>query len=83
MDLTSIVIMLCIGNTAGWIAGIYFEGGRFGLLGDVTAATAGAMLAGYLYRLPVPVAGTIGLLICGMTGAVLATMLLRRCTRIA
>ena len=83
MDLTSIVIMLCIGNTAGWIAGIYFEGGRFGLLGDVIAATAGAMLAGLIYRQIVPVAGTFGLLICGVIGAVLMTILLRRWTKIA
>ena len=77
MDLFSIVLMLCVGNTAGWMAGIYVEGGRLGILGDVSAATAGALATGFVYRQFVPVAGTVGLLAAGMVAAVLVLVLWR------
>ena len=78
MDLFSIVLMLCVGNTAGWLVGIYMEGGRFGLLGDVSAAVAGTLAAGLIYRQFVPEAGHIGLLAAGIVAATLAIMLWRR-----
>ena len=78
MDLVSIVLMLCVGNVAGWLAGIYMEAGRFGVLGDVSAATAGAVAAGFVYRQFVPEAGTIGLLAAGMAAAAMALVLWRR-----
>jgi uncharacterized membrane protein YeaQ/YmgE (transglycosylase-associated protein family) len=78
MDLFSIIIMLCVGNTVGWLAGIYVEGGRLGILGDVSAATAGALATGFVYRQFVPQAGTIGLLAAGIVAATLALVLWRR-----
>jgi uncharacterized membrane protein YeaQ/YmgE (transglycosylase-associated protein family) len=78
MDLFSIIVMLCVGNTVGWLAGIYVEGGRLGILGDVSAATAGALATGFVYRQFVPQAGTIGLLAAGIVAATLALVLWRR-----
>jgi uncharacterized membrane protein YeaQ/YmgE (transglycosylase-associated protein family) len=78
MDLFSIILMLCVGNTVGWLAGIYMEGGRFGILGDVSAATAGALATGIVYRQFVPQAGIIGLLAAGIAAATLALVLWRR-----
>lgn len=78
MDLVSIVLMMCVGNTAGWLAGIYMETGRLGVLGDVSVAIAGAMAAGFIYRQFVPQAGTIGLLAAGMVAAAVALVLWRR-----
>jgi len=78
MDLFSIVLMLCVGNTAGWLVGIYMEGGRLGVLGDVSAATAGALAAGFIYRQFVPEAGHIGLLAVGIVTAAIALVLWRR-----
>jgi uncharacterized membrane protein YeaQ/YmgE (transglycosylase-associated protein family) len=83
MDLFSIILMLCVGNTAGWLAGIYIEAGRFGILGDVSAATAGALAAGFVYRQFVPLAGTVGLLAAGIVAAALALVLWRRFVPVA
>ncbi len=78
MDLFTIVLMLCIGNTAGWLVGIYMEGGRLGVLGDVSAATAGALAAGLVYRQFVPEAGHIGLLAVGIVAAIVTLVLWHR-----
>jgi uncharacterized membrane protein YeaQ/YmgE (transglycosylase-associated protein family) len=78
MDLTSIVIMLCIGNTAGWLAGIYWEGGRYGLLGDVAGATVGSLVAGILFRAILPALGTEGTIVASTIGSAIVLALLRR-----
>lgn len=78
MDLFSIVLMLCVGNVAGWLVAIYMETGRFGVLGDVSVATAGALAAGFIYRQFIPQAGTIGLLAAGIVAAAVALVLWRR-----
>ena len=78
MDLVSIVLMMCVGNAAGWLASRYIEGGRLGVLGDVIVATAGALAAGFIYRQFVPQAGTIGLLAVGIVAAAVALVLWRR-----
>ena len=54
MDLVSIVLMMCVGNAAGWLPSLYIEGSRLGVLGDVIVATAGALAAGYYRILPRP-----------------------------
>ena len=78
MDLVSIVLMICVGNTAGWLAGIYMKTGRLGVLGDVSVAIAGAMAVGYIYRQFVPQAGTVGLLVTGMVASAVALLLWHR-----
>jgi len=83
MDLVSIVLMMCVGNAVGWIAGIYMESGRLGVLGDVSVATAGALAVGFIYRQFVPQAGTIGLLVLGMVAAAVALVLWRRYAPVA
>jgi uncharacterized membrane protein YeaQ/YmgE (transglycosylase-associated protein family) len=58
--------------------GIYAETGRLGVLGDVSAATAGALATGFIYRQFIPQAGTIGLLAVGIVAAAVALVLWRR-----
>jgi len=35
MDLDQIIIFLIIGGVAGWLAGLIFKGGGFGILGSI------------------------------------------------
>ncbi len=77
MDLFSIILMLCVGNTVGWLAGIYVQGGLLGILGDVIVATVGALAAGFVYRQFGPEAGAVGLLAAGIVAAALAVVLWR------
>ena len=78
MDFFSIVLMMCIGNAAGWLAWIYWPGSRYRLLVDVAAAVTGALVAGYVFRIFFPIAATIGLMVCGTFGALVPLFFLRR-----
>ncbi len=70
MDLVSIVIMLCIGNAAGWIATIYAKGGDTRLLGNVTIGLIGAFILGLSISYYCPLSGIIS------AGAMLGAALL-------
>jgi len=72
-----VTLMMCIGNTAGWLAWIYWPGSRFRLLVDVAVAVIGALVAGYVFRLFFPIAATVGLMVCGTLGALLPLSCLR------
>lgn len=77
MDFFDIVLLMCMGNTAGWLAWIYWPGMRFRLLVDVAAAVSGALIAGYVFRMFYPVSATIGLMIAGTIGALMPLIFLR------
>lgn len=54
MTLTSILIWLLLGAVAGWLAGLIFKGGGFGLVGNIIVGIIGSILGGWL-------AGLIGI----------------------
>ena len=41
MDLNGLLIFLAIGAVAGWLAGVVFKGGGFGLVGNIIAGVIG------------------------------------------
>lgn len=46
-----IIITIIIGILAGYIAGLIWKGGGFGLIGNLAIGIAGAFIGGFLFRL--------------------------------
>ena len=42
---------LIIGIVAGWLAGQFWKGGGFGLVGDLVVGAVGGLLGGFLFGL--------------------------------
>lgn len=62
---------LFIGLVAGWLAGQFFKGSGFGLLGNIVVGVVGAFIGGILFNfLGISAYGTIGSVIMSTIGAV-------------
>lgn len=69
--MTSIIWAILIGIAAGWIAGQLFEGGGFGLIGDLIVGVLGAVVGSFLFgMLGVTAGGLVGELVMATIGAV-------------
>ena len=44
-----IIIFLAIGAVAGWLAGLIFRGGGFGLLWNIIIGIVGGVIGGWLF----------------------------------
>ncbi len=72
MEIEQIIITLVIGGVAGWLAGILFKGGGFGLVGNIIVGLLGAVLGGWLFRvLNISVGGEwVGPIVTSTIGAI-------------
>ena len=62
---------LFIGLIAGWLAGQFFKGSGFGLLGNIVVGVLGAFIGGILFNLlGINAYGTIGSVIMSTIGAI-------------
>jgi uncharacterized membrane protein YeaQ/YmgE (transglycosylase-associated protein family) len=78
MNTRNLLIFLCIGIVAGWLAGKIMRGSGFGLLGDMVIGVIGAWLGGWLFgRLGIATWGLAGTLITALVGALLLLFLIR------
>ena len=70
---------LLIGAAAGWLAGQFWKGSDFGLVGDLIVGCIGALLGGFLFGLAgiSIIGGLIDRLIIATVGALLFLYLLR------
>ena len=72
MDLTSLIVLLAIGCAAGWLAGVIWKGGGFGLVWNIVIGVAGSFLGGWLFtQLGISHAGVIGSFIAALAGALI------------
>ncbi len=72
MTLTSILILLAIGLVAGWLAGMIWKGGGFGLLWNIIIGVAGSFLGGWIFRLlGISYGGIIGSIVAALIGALI------------
>jgi uncharacterized membrane protein YeaQ/YmgE (transglycosylase-associated protein family) len=61
MDLTTLIIILAIGAIAGWLAGLVFKGGGFGLPGNIIIGIVGGAIGGWLLpKLGIHIGGGVG-----------------------
>ncbi|MDP2620845.1 MAG: GlsB/YeaQ/YmgE family stress response membrane protein [Hyphomicrobiales bacterium] len=77
MDFVSIVILMCIGNAAGWLTFLYIEGGGVGLIQGVVLGLLGAFVGGILLAQGLPQYGVVSVMIGGAFGAVFLILLVR------
>jgi uncharacterized membrane protein YeaQ/YmgE (transglycosylase-associated protein family) len=79
MSFEVVLVGLAVGLAAGWLASA-FAAGRTGAMGDIVVAMAGAVLAGYVFRLlgiHLPFRGIAGTLGVAFVGAVFLLLVLR------
>jgi len=67
MTLTSILILVAIGLVAGWLAGMIWKGGGFGILWNIIIGVAGSFLGGWIFRL-------LGISYGGIIGSIVAAL---------
>ena len=82
MDFLGFSLMLCVGNTAGWLVAIYVPGGDRRLFANVAIATLGAFAGGLAVALIFPVTGGLGAGIGAVPAAALALLLAYRWRRL-
>ena len=66
-----LIIFLCIGAVAGWLAGRLMKGSGFGLLGNMAVGIIGAVIGGWAFsQLGIHLAnGLLGSLVTSVAGA--------------
>ncbi len=73
-----IIIALIMGCLAGWLAGKFFRGEGFGILGNMVVGVVGAVLGRWLFNaIGLHASGFLGSLITATVGAVVLLVLLR------
>ncbi len=73
-----IIISLIIGCLAGWLAGNFFRGHGFGIIGNMIVGVVGAILGNWIFgHVGLHASGLIGNLITATVGAVVLLLLLR------
>jgi uncharacterized membrane protein YeaQ/YmgE (transglycosylase-associated protein family) len=78
----SLILFLVVGLVAGWLAGRIMKGRGFGLVGDLVVGVIGAFIGGWLFRqLGIPAAGTLGLLVVALVGALVLLYVIRMVKR--
>jgi len=75
MDFLGFTLMLCVGNTAGWLVAIYVRGGDRRLLFNTAVATIGAFAAGLATVWAFPSTEGLGAGIGAVPGAAVALLL--------
>ena len=72
MTLTNVIVLLAIGCAAGWLAGVIWKGGGFGLLWNIVIGIAGAFLGGWIFNLlGISFGGLIGFFVAAVVGALI------------
>ena len=72
------VWFLLIGLCAGWLAGMLYKGGGFGLVGNLVVGILGAILGGFLaQQLGLAASSTLGVLLIATGGAIVLLALLQ------
>jgi uncharacterized membrane protein YeaQ/YmgE (transglycosylase-associated protein family) len=75
----SLLIILLVGLTAGWLAGQIVQGTGFGFVGDLMIGVAGAFIGGWLLpQLGIQTgSGTVSAIIDATLGAVILLLIMR------
>ena len=70
METQGLIGFLIVGAIAGWLAGKLFQGGGFGLLGNIVVGVIGAVIGGLVFGyLGVSTGGLLGSLVSAVVGA--------------
>ena len=84
MSAETILVILLVGLSAGWLAGQIVRGGGFGLVGDILVGIAGALIASWLlpqFHVNLGV-GLVAVIASATIGAVVLLLLMRVVRRV-
>ena len=75
----SLLVILLVGLSAGWLAGQIVQGTGFGLIGDMIIGVVGAFIGDWLMpRLGIPLGfGMVGAIVNATVGAVVLLLVIR------
>ena len=71
MSVESLLVILFVGLTAGWLAGQIVRGSGFGVVGDIIVGIIGAFVAGWLFPNFWPLGGILGPIVHAAIGAII------------
>lgn len=78
----ALIGFLIIGALAGWLAGVLFKGGGFGILANMGIGVAGSFIGGFVFRLlGLTSHSVIGELITATVGALILLAVVRALKR--
>jgi len=79
--LMSLILFLCIGALAGYLAGQITKGSGFGLGGNLVVGIAGAFIGGFIFRaVGIMAYSLIGSLISAVIGAIVLLWIVKKVT---
>jgi len=71
------IIAIIFGAVAGWLAGLLFKGGGFGLLINIIVGIIGGVIGNWLFGvIGIPITGWLGSLIAAVVGGVILVWLI-------
>ncbi|MDA3901423.1 MAG: GlsB/YeaQ/YmgE family stress response membrane protein [Spirochaetes bacterium] len=78
MSLESIIIFVIIGLVSGWLAGMIWQGGGFGLIGNLVVGVVGAFVGSFIFGLAnISIGGSIvTTIIAAVIGALILLFLI-------
>lgn len=77
MDITGLVIFLCIGAVAGFLAGKFMRGGGFGIFGNIVIGIIGAVIGGNIFQFfGIALGGMVGSIVTATVGAMVLLFLI-------
>jgi uncharacterized membrane protein YeaQ/YmgE (transglycosylase-associated protein family) len=72
MTVESLIVFLVIGLVAGWLAGLIWKGGGFGLVWNLIIGVVGSFIGGFIFRyLGIAYTGWIASIIAAVVGALI------------
>lgn len=78
----SLIAFLIIGALAGWLAGVLFKGGGFGIPGNMGIGILGSFIGGFVFRLlGLSSQSIIGELVTATVGALILLAVVRAIKR--
>jgi len=80
MTLVSVLVFLAIGAVAGWLAGLIFKGGGFGLLWNIIIGIVGGVIGGWLFGSFFG-EGWVGQILTALLGAVILLFIASRISK--
>ena len=79
MSATGIIIFLLVGLLAGWLAGVIWKGGGFGLLWNLVIGVIGSFIGGFIFQLlGIHGYNIIGSIIAALIGALILLFIISK-----
>ncbi|MEM6794515.1 MAG: GlsB/YeaQ/YmgE family stress response membrane protein [Acidobacteriota bacterium] len=77
--MTGLIYALIVGGIAGWLAGLAWKGGGFGVLANIAIGIVGGLIGGFVFGLlGLQSAGLLGSIVTSFVGAILLLWIVKQ-----